>query len=270
MPNHITNIINIGGDNCSKERILEILEAIKNDEVGIGSIDFNKIIPTPDDIFQGNLGADEEAKYGEKTWYKFNTQHWGTKWNAYDFYPFDEGSNQIEFLTAWSAPHPILIKLSEMYPDIQCKHMWADENIGFNVGEREYNNGLTVFENIPCEGSKEAYELAAEIVCVDLKDLNLRLSADGTTYKYFEEIKEKPEAPLIGADGNIFNLMGIASRVLRENDMDEQAKAMCQRIKESGSYEKALAIIGEYVAFGYDKNYDEDCEDLEYEEDIGL
>lgn len=57
----------------------------------------------------------------------------------------------------------------------------------------------------------------------------------------------KPDCALIGEDGNIFNLMGIASRTLKENDMENEAKEMCDRIQNSGSYYEALAIIGEYV-----------------------
>lgn len=57
----------------------------------------------------------------------------------------------------------------------------------------------------------------------------------------------KPDCALIGQDGNIFNLMGIAARTLRRNGMAEQAAEMQQRITESGSYEAALCIIGEYV-----------------------
>lgn len=57
----------------------------------------------------------------------------------------------------------------------------------------------------------------------------------------------KPNCPLIGADGNIFNLMGIASRTLKENDMADQAKEMCTQIINSGSYAEALNVIGEYV-----------------------
>ena len=59
---------------------------------------------------------------------------------------------------------------------------------------------------------------------------------------------QKPDCPLIGQDGNIFNLMGIASRTLRRNGMSEQASEMCDRITETaGSYSEALSIIGEYV-----------------------
>ncbi len=60
---------------------------------------------------------------------------------------------------------------------------------------------------------------------------------------------EKPDAPLIGANGNIFNLMGIASCTLKAAGMPEQANQMCQRITASGSYGEALNIIGEYVNF---------------------
>ncbi len=57
----------------------------------------------------------------------------------------------------------------------------------------------------------------------------------------------KPDCALVGQDGNVFNLMGIASRTLKRSGMREQATEMCERITSSGSYDKALAIIGEYV-----------------------
>lgn len=61
--------------------------------------------------------------------------------------------------------------------------------------------------------------------------------------------KQKPDAPLIGANGNVFNLMGIASRTLKAADMGKQANEMFERASASGSYEEALSIIGEYVNF---------------------
>ncbi len=60
-------------------------------------------------------------------------------------------------------------------------------------------------------------------------------------------MSEKPRCPLIGADGNIFCLLGMASRMLRENGMREQAKEMQSRVTASGSYSEALNILGEYV-----------------------
>ena len=112
--------------------------------------------------------------------------NWGTKWNAYDFCEYDAENGNIEISTAWSAPHPILQKLSEMYPDIEIEHKWADEDLGYNCGERNYKNGEIIFENVPHGGSKEAYELAADIQGYDLEE-NYRLSDDGTTYEYVDD-----------------------------------------------------------------------------------
>lgn len=57
----------------------------------------------------------------------------------------------------------------------------------------------------------------------------------------------KPKCKLIGEDGNIFNLMSIASKNLKETGMEEEAKEMIERIINSRSYIEALAIISEYV-----------------------
>lgn len=73
--------------------------------------------------------------------------------------------------------------------------------------------------------------------------------------------QKKPDCPLIGQDGNIFNLMGIASRTLRENGMPDQAKEMCERIHASGSYGEALNIIGDYVNITSIDDMGEDCEE---------
>jgi hypothetical protein len=57
----------------------------------------------------------------------------------------------------------------------------------------------------------------------------------------------KPKCKLIGEDGNIFNLMGIASRTLKRAGLEEEAKEMVDRIFKSESYDRALQIIMDYV-----------------------
>lgn len=47
MPNHVTNIIKIEGNPA---RINTLFAAIKNDEYGLGSIDFNKLTPMPAEL----------------------------------------------------------------------------------------------------------------------------------------------------------------------------------------------------------------------------
>ena len=65
--------------------------------------------------------------------------------------------------------------------------------------------------------------------------------------KESEQSRQKPDCPLIGSDSNIFNLMGIAGRTLRENGLEDQAKEMFSRITQCQSYDSALSIIGDYV-----------------------
>jgi hypothetical protein len=63
----------------------------------------------------------------------------------------------------------------------------------------------------------------------------------------FAEKQEKPDCVLIGQDGNVLNLVGIAAHTLRRNHMGEQAKEMTSRVFHAKSYGEALGVIGEYV-----------------------
>jgi len=59
---------------------------------------------------------------------------------------------------------------------------------------------------------------------------------------------KKPKCKLVGENGNVFNLMAIASRTLKRHRLADQAKKMTQRIwQEAKSYDESLAIIQEYV-----------------------
>lgn len=57
----------------------------------------------------------------------------------------------------------------------------------------------------------------------------------------------KPECKLVGENGNIFNLMAIASKTLESHGMKDRAEEMRERITGSGSYQEALNVIAEYV-----------------------
>ena len=51
----------------------------------------------------------------------------------------------------------------------------------------------------------------------------------------------------MGQDGNIFGILGRASRLLKQAGQIKQADEMFQRATSSGSYNEALCIISEYV-----------------------
>lgn len=71
---------------------------------------------------------------------------------------------------------------------------------------------------------------------------------------------KRPEAKLIGEDGNIFNLMGIASRALKQSGYPDEANEMFNRITNGAdSYDEALMIISQYVEpVGEDVECEED------------
>lgn len=57
----------------------------------------------------------------------------------------------------------------------------------------------------------------------------------------------RPKMQLIGQDGNIFAIMGRASRLLKNAGQRDKAKEMCNCVMASKSYNAALAIVSEYV-----------------------
>jgi lysyl-tRNA synthetase class I len=114
----------------------EILDYVK----GEIDFDFNKIIPTPPHIYQGNLGHSEEEEYGKNNcWYEWRIFNWGTKWNAIDV---KIKGYVVTFETAWKSPDSIFRCLSKIFPDEIITVKYADEDIGFNCDYVIYKNGL--------------------------------------------------------------------------------------------------------------------------------
>ena len=70
---------------------------------------------------------------------------------------------------------------------------------------------------------------------------------DMTEFKKLLNRPKKPKMQLIGQDGNIFAIMGRASRLLKSSGQGDKAKEMRDRVMSCDSYQKALKIISEYV-----------------------
>lgn len=138
----------------------------------------------------GVTAVENLHKYDAPTWYEWSINNWGTKWNAYGY---EKGtdyskSENLWFQTAWSAPHPILQKLSEMYPDITFEHEWADEDIGQNGGRKTYCNGECTEEYCP-ESQKDGIEFACRIWDYDPAEFDLMLNKSETAYINIENEK---------------------------------------------------------------------------------
>lgn len=72
-------------------------------------------------------------------------------------------------------------------------------------------------------------------------DMDADIRADSTGEK------KKPDCPLLGANGNIYNLAAIAMTTLKDNGQEQDAQEMLKRIRESRIYDAALKVIEEYV-----------------------
>ena len=82
------------------------------------------------------------------------------------------------------------------------------------------------------------------------QDHDFELKRDVPDMTEFNKLLNRPKKPkmqLIGQDGNIFAIMGRASRLLKNAGQSDKAKEMCNRVTASQSYSEALNIVSEYV-----------------------
>jgi len=109
MPNWTENNVLFVGKKKQLKTLKTMLKSNEND------FDFNNIIPMPKNIFRGNLGREEEEKYGKNNWYDWSIANWGTKWNSVDTTVEENGSTlSYNFMTAWDCPREIVNALMRM------------------------------------------------------------------------------------------------------------------------------------------------------------
>ena len=150
IPNHIRTVIKIS--KLKKDDIDIVLNLLASPmttptdpiEKTEYAIDFNKIIPEPEDESE----CPDEYKVNKSSsierlkdrpwfnWYKWHIDHWGTKWDAYDCYT-KIGKTYILFVfnTAWTVPIPIIKRLRILGYPIDVKY--ADEDYGVNCRKIE-------------------------------------------------------------------------------------------------------------------------------------
>jgi len=125
MPNWCSNRVHIDGSQEELDRF--------DDYVGTEKARFqlNKIIPMPENIYQGSLGEKEKRKYGDKNWYDWSVQHWGTKWeiDPLSIEIEDSGPEEVtySFETAWGPPFHVYNHLVEEFPKLNISWYYRDE-----------------------------------------------------------------------------------------------------------------------------------------------
>ena len=133
MPDWTSNILNISGKPEAVDKFVDHMGDV---------MDFEKVIPSPENMFRDMLSPKDEercAAQGIPTWWDWNIEHWGTKWNA----QCDEGSVELEkfdrinikqatyrFKTAWDTPRPVIAALWEQWPDLDFDGGYVHEGYG--------------------------------------------------------------------------------------------------------------------------------------------
>lgn len=217
MPNWVENHLCLNGE---PEQIHKLMETVQMDRFGLGTIDFNKIIPMPEslniesgsrtidglkaykayisvftlggtinmdkllnpppesekafldkrtdidpDVFQlGKQAYQNQLLYGAKDWYDWCNLYWNTKWNACgyeDGHDYSQG-DCLWFQTAWDRPEPVIEKLSEMFPDIEMTHDFANEDYSQSSGSVTYLAGRVIDEYYPID-DEEARSFAMSV-----------------------------------------------------------------------------------------------------------
>ncbi len=173
MPNWTYNTCNIISKN--RDAVIALKNYIKaSDDV---QFDFNKVIPVPAELKdpllhmyggekkeqQDLARKDAKAEWGYENAIDFCVQEWGTKWNACETSVSNVETHGefhsmfIRFETAWSPPHPLLLKLSELFPDVLIQNDARDECDCYNPFVAEYKAGklLSETEYEPSEEDEE-------------------------------------------------------------------------------------------------------------------
>lgn len=183
MPNWVRNEVTFEGD---KEQIKRLLDTVKPDGGVLGQIDFNKVVPMPEeldievgsDLYEGEemyrtflvaegCGLDVDIY---KRWAEEHPKKWAlgkravankVDYGARDWYDWrlerwgtkwnaqnldDEASDYLHFETAWSCPREALTELSRQFPDVAVHVLYADEDIGNNCGGFDLEDGEVQWE----------------------------------------------------------------------------------------------------------------------------
>lgn len=110
----------------------EQLAQIQSGEPG-PYFDFASFIAPPAFIYQEGITLDQQNA-NRRNWYAFNTNRWGTKWNAYSCSTTEiehRGNGESEFVltfdTAWSMPMPIYRMIKVAWPELHIKVDFIEE-----------------------------------------------------------------------------------------------------------------------------------------------
>lgn len=128
MPNHVTSEL-IFRD-LTPEKHAELIANIIDAE---GDVSFNILVPAPLNLWRGNVGTRHEKAF-KRTALDWNSENWGTKWNAYQTRTptYEDRVLTLVFDTAWAPPYPWLAAVFNRF-NLSFEHNWLDEGASWSV-----------------------------------------------------------------------------------------------------------------------------------------
>lgn len=100
-------------------------------------------------------------------------------------------------------------------------------------------------------------------VALKFLDISQQMQNTNEKNKTNNKKNEKPKCNIYSAFGNMIEIMGLASKTLKKNNMVDESREMIERATMSYSYDEALDIINEYVETIKKSKEQEDEEEFE-------
>ena len=155
MPNWVYNRVQVTGlskdldkfkEHIKQEPVFLSHKRSPDDEHKYEGFSFHCVITPPLDKYEeymtehgnGPAGPIGNTKFN---WYNFNSEAWGTKWDASNV-DLTIGSSEVDirFETAWSPPEPVFIAMANQWPTLEFEIWWEEEQ-GFG-GEYQGSDGV--------------------------------------------------------------------------------------------------------------------------------
>jgi len=144
MPNWCENGFKIEGP------ILKIKQIWETSNKGENLL--NALVPQPENIFRGDLGAEERQRckeLGIPNWYDWGIVNWGTKWDidfdqsSLEFNDNGDGTASIDgfFCTAWCPPLPCFETYASTNPDVRAEIQYRESGVDY-LGIATFENGV--------------------------------------------------------------------------------------------------------------------------------
>lgn len=151
----------------------------------------------------------------------------------------------------------------------------SDSPLNLHFGTEEQQHEIEKFEAMALDSNQISeiihlmiYQMRNDFqygqfkpVALKFLDISKKMKNENKNGKEDNKRKVKPKCNIYGAFGTMIEIIGIASKTLKKNNMIDESREMIERVTKSYSYDEAFDIINEYVETIDKKENQEEEED---------